>query len=890
MSRWLIGIPVWGEKYVRNFVDICLPFHRAALNGFPHEVHYVVHTDEPGAIWPNLPEGSDVLPVPDGSGYQRFGACHAEVLAMAQPGDRVSLMCADMIISRECFFAAEKRFEQGYKAVCWLGHRTAATTYPTPGISAAGLNRWAMENTHQIIDELFFGTGRSKTPSIIYFRKGGSIVMRPFGLGPFAVVKDRDLHFVGTMDNDLAARYKHDEIHVVQDCNEMSCAEISDPDKNFGTWDRPLNEDHIAAWASQCTNDINRWFFTHSCRIVGDEYCGDAEVAQSILDRIPYYEAHFLQKDYEKTMQTQFVSLFKSGRYVDLEAKARELLEKYPESGLGLKALGTTLRMQNKNEEALPILQRAAEYMRDDPQTQYNAGVVLHGAQRFHEAIECYQRSLELKPKQPEVLNNLANALKAIGKPYEALEHYQHALQIDSTMNEIHVNMANDLLTLGRYTEAVERYEYALKIAPEYIDAHNNMIFAKDLMVGQTTETLQAERRRWDEKHAKKLRETRAHMNNPDPDRKLRIGYVSADFREHSASKGFGGMLTAYDKSRFDVYCYANILRKEDKLTELFRDSVTHWRDISGLTDNAASKIVRDDEIDILVDLSGFSGGNRLLLFARKPAPIQITAWGYATGTGMGAMDAMFSDRVLIPEDERRHYVEEVRYLPVFMGAFFHESFPEVSESPALLDGIVTFGSFNRLAKVTEETMDVWARILHAVPKSRLVVKDSDLTDPHSRDRIGGFFGKRGIAPERIVLQGGTTWDEHMLAFGQIDIALNPFPQGAVITAIEGLMMGVPLIALRWPTLGGRSSVSILTLLGMTDWIAETEEQYVAIAVEKAKDIQGLAALRANVAGMVENSILGDAEGYARLVEAEYRDIWRKWCDQKVLDTVKTAS
>lgn len=889
MSRWLIGVPVWGEQYVRNFIDISLPFHRAALKGFPHEVHYVVHTDNPGAVWPNLPEDSDVLPVPDGAGYQRFGACHAAVLDMAQPGDRVSLMCADMIISRECFFAAEARFEQGYKAVCWLGHRTAATVYPTPGISAAGLNRWAMENTHQIIDELFYGTGRSKTPSIIYFRKGGSVVMRPFGLGPFAVIKDRDLHFVGTMDNDLAARYKHEEIHVVTDCNEMACAEISEPDKNFGVWDRVLNADHIAAWASQCTNEINRWFFTHSCRIVGEEDCGDEAIANEVLLKISTYENKIDQINYENSLKQQFVKLFKGGRYHDLESGARELITRYPDSGFGYKALGSALKMLNRDDEARPILLKAAEYLKNDWEVQFNAGIVLHVDGRDAEAVECYKRALELRPRAYQIHSNLGVAYRSLGRLDDALKCYEDALAIDPNVFEVHGNKGNDLLSMCRYKEAVASYSRSITLNPDCIDAHNNMIFAMDLMSGQTTESLQAERRRWDAKHAKNLLQHKPFTNDTDWNRKLRIGYVSADFREHSASHGFGGMLTAYDKDQFEVYCYANILRKEDRITDIFRDNATAWRDISGLTDDAAAKIIRDDKIDILVDLSGFSGGNRLLLFARKPAPIQVTAWGYATGTGMKAMDYLFSDPVLIPEAERHHYVEKVRYLPVFMGGWFADPFPDVVDLPALESGIITFGSFNRMVKVTDETMQVWIEVLRSVPNSRLVIKDSDLIDGLSRKRVAKYFEDAGIPESRIFMQGGTTWPEHMLAFGQIDIALNPFPQGAVITAIEGLLMGVPLIALRWPTLGGRSSVSILHTLGLHDWIAETEADYVRIAVEKAQQIQQLAKLRHELREKVKNSIICATKVYAQVVESQYRDIWKTWCMQKLVDNAKTG-
>jgi protein O-GlcNAc transferase len=313
-------------------------------------------------------------------------------------------------------------------------------------------------------------------------------------------------------------------------------------------------------------------------------------------------------------------------------------------------------------------------------------------------------------------------------------------------------------------------------------------------------------------------------------------------------------------------------------LTGLFRQSVTAWRSIVGLSDEAAAEMIREDRIDILVDLSGHTAGNRLLVFARKPAPIQITAWGYATGTGMRAMDVFFTDPVMVPQQEKQYFTEEVRYLPNVVGAFFNEPFPDVNELPALSDGITTFGSFNRLTKISAEAYRVWAEVLLAVPRSRLILKTGELDDAAVRERVVGHFTKAGVAADRIIMQGKSSWYEHMQAYNQIDIALDPFPHGGGVTALEGLMMGVPVITLRWPTVVGRLSASIMTTLGLTDWIAETQEQYVELAIQKATDLQSLAELRQQLRGIFTSSVIGDQVAYARAVEQEYRQLWREWC------------
>ncbi len=605
----------------------------------------------------------------------------------------------------------------------------------------------------------------------------------------------------------------------------------------------------------------------------------------------------------------QLVALFNAGSHVEMERKARLLVERHPNSGVAWKALGLSLQMQGK--DALHALQKATELF-PDAAAHNSLGNALLDLGQLDGAVENYSRALEIKPDFAEAHNNLGNVLRSIGRLDDAMASYRRALEIKPDFAEAysnlgvtfhdlgrlaeaeanyrwaleikpdyalaHYNLGNTLQDLSRLADADASYRCALQIKPDFADAHSSLIFILDLTVSADTTSVQEERKRWDAAHAAHLLQQRTHSNIPDPERRLRIGYLSADFREHSASKVFGGMLTRYDRSQFDVFAYSNFKGKDDRLTGLFRQSVTAWRSVVGSSDEAAVEMIREDGIDILVDLSGHTAGNRLLVFARKPAPIQITAWGYATGTGMRAMDVFFTDPVMVPPQEKQYFTEEVRYLPNVVGAFFNEPFPDVNELPALSNAITTFGSFNRLTKISADAYRVWAEVLLAVPRSRLILKTGELDDVSVRERVVGHFTKAGVEADRIIMQGKSSWYEHMQAYNQIDIALDPFPHGGGVTALEGLMMGVPVITLRWPTVVGRLSASIMTTLGLTDWIAETQEQYVELAIQKANDLQSLAELRQQLRGIFISSIIGDQAAYTQVVEQEYRQLWREWC------------
>ena len=542
--------------------------------------------------------------------------------------------------------------------------------------------------------------------------------------------------------------------------------------------------------------------------------------------------------------------------------------------------LGSLLKEQGKLDDAVSCFRRALLIRPDLAEAHNNLGAVLKDQGLLDEAIACCRQALLLKPDLVEAHSNLGAALKDQGRLEEAIACFHHALLIKPEFARAYNNLGTTYQPQGRLDEAAASFRKALALKPDYADAHSNLIFTLDLMMEVDSATLQAERRRWNEAHAAALSGSSAFPNNPEPERRLRIGYVSADFRKHSAAVGFGAMLVKFDPSGFEVFAYSNSA-KEDAHTRLFQQSVSYWRKILGLSDDAAADLIRQDGIDILVDLSGHTAGNRLLVFARKPAPIQITAWGYSGGTGMKAMDVYFADPVLLPQEEKQFYAEEVRYLPSAFCAYFQEPFPEVNALPALSAKGVTFGSFNRLVKASAETFKVWAQVLLAIPDSTMVLKTAELDDAGTRDRVIGRFIQAGVDPGRITLLGRTSWHDHMVAFNRIDIALDPFPQGGGVTTLEGLMMGIPVVALRGTTFAGRGSASILTVLGLTDWIAQTQERYVAIAAQKAGGLAALAGLRQQLRPRFTASLLGDTEAYVRVAEQEYRTLWRAWCERQ---------
>ena len=512
------------------------------------------------------------------------------------------------------------------------------------------------------------------------------------------------------------------------------------------------------------------------------------------------------------------------------------------------------------------------------PAAQYNLGNALRELRQFDAAVEAYRAVLTLDPGHIDAQNNLGVALQELGDRDGALACFERTVALNSAYQQAHTNLGHLLRDRGRFDEAIQSYRRALALQPDDAEAHSGLILVLDHHAGATPADRLAERRAWNERHAAPLTAAaRLHTNNPNPDRTLRVGYVSGDFYYHSAGSSFAQVILNHDAAQVESVCYATV-KKADAQTERFKAAAAIWRDVTSLTDEAVAEQIRADQIDILVDLGGHSASGRLRIFAQRPAPVQITAWGYATGTGLDAIDYLFTDPVAVPPASERWYSEQVAHLPSIVCFEPAANLPAVVPPPMLERGTVTFGSFNRATKLSDAALDLWAQVLAAVPGSRMVLKSPGLDDTENRTRILGHFARRGVGPERIEILGQTPISEHVAAYGQIDIQLDPFPHGGGATSFEGLVQGVPCVTLLGELIQGRLTASFLSQIGLEELIAQTPDKYIEIATRLSASPARLQAERETLRQRVLAAPVGNGPAYTRAVEAAYRELWGRWC------------
>jgi predicted O-linked N-acetylglucosamine transferase (SPINDLY family) len=541
---------------------------------------------------------------------------------------------------------------------------------------------------------------------------------------------------------------------------------------------------------------------------------------------------------------------------------------------------GNALAALGRRAEETVGYRRALAVRSDDADALNNWGIAYQSEGRSTGALACFGKALSVRPDYAAAWVNRGIALGAIHRFADAVTNYDRALAARPSDAQAWCNRGNALSGLNRYGDAVASFTKAIEAKPDYALAHSNLIFCLDLIPGLTFADHGAERRRWDERHGRRWSTARRpHVNPRDPERVLRLGYVSADFRRHSAAYCFGPVLRHHDKDRFEVFCYGGNV-DEDDVTQSFRMSATAWRYAYAMSDDALAECIRNDGIDILVDLSGHTAGNRLLVFARRPAPIQVTAWGHATGTGLTTIDYFFADGIAVPKGMRQHFAERIYDLPCIVCFEIPDLAPPVAHSPVRLSGRVTFGCLNRLDKVPPESLAVWAEVLRRVPGSTLVLKDGRLDADIERQKMRELFSRLGIDATRLQLYGRTTRYRHLETYGGIDIALEPFGQTGGVTTLEALWMGAPVVSSLGPSAPSRVSAAILAAVGLHDWIADGADAYVALAAAKALSGEHLADLRRRLRAMVEHSPVGDGADYTRAVENAYRTMWRRWCGE----------
>ena len=565
----------------------------------------------------------------------------------------------------------------------------------------------------------------------------------------------------------------------------------------------------------------------------------------------------------------------------DSIAAYRRALQLKPEDANAHSNLGNALCKQGRLDEATAAYQRAVELAPNFAEAHNNLGNALRSKGRLGEAVALYRRAIRLKPEYAEANSNLGTALRDQGLIEEAIAACRVAIRINPNSAAAHCNLGNALRDAGQSEQAISAYRAALKIQTGLSDARSNLLVALHYLHDVDPRSLFEEHRRWEEIHAKPLAKfIEPHANDCDPRRRIRVGYVSPDFREHSVAFFLEALLACHDPAQVEVFCYSDVSRP-DAVTARLRRLVPHWRDIFGMPDAQATGLIRGDRMDILVDLAGHTASNRLPLFARKPAPLQATWLGYPDTTGLKTMDFRLTDALADPPGATEHlHAEALIRLPDCAWCFRpSEHAPPVSATPILHAGQVTFGCFNALPKITPALMRLWCDILLAVPGSRLLLKNIAFRDSSSQQRIRAMFADSGIATERIEMAGHVAdLADHLSSYGRVDIALDTFPYHGTTTTCEALWMGVPVVTLAGKTHASRVGVSLLTNVGLPELIASDAAEYVTIAAALAGDPSRLAALRTSLRARMVASPLMDGPRFARNVESAFRTIWGEWC------------
>ncbi len=638
-----------------------------------------------------------------------------------------------------------------------------------------------------------------------------------------------------------------------------------------------------------------------------------ADAGQSDAAISAYRQAIALQPNYAEAYNNLGKVLRDQGQMEQAIAACRQAVALQPAFAEAYSNLGQTLRDAGLLEEAVTSGRRAIALKPTLVEAHNHLGNTWHDLGHFDEAMASYRQAIALQPDNATAHSNLGHILREMGQPVEAIAACRAAITHRNTLPAAHANLGNALRDLGQPDAAIAAYRQAIALRPGYPEAHGNLGTAwRD--VGQLDEAIASYRQAlmlnprlvathsdliftlyhhpafdtraiadqlalWNQQYAEPLRQDiTPHPNHPIPDRRLRIGYVSPDFREHPVGHFLLPLLTRHDRDHFEIHCYAQV-PVPDARTGQLRAQADHWHSIVGLNDEQAATLIREHQIDILVDLALHTAHHRLLVFARKPAPVQLTYLAYAGSSGLSTMDYRLSDPFLDPPDAiESHDSEQTLRLPRTYWCYQPVESPPVTPLPAHTAGHITFGCLNNFPKVSGPALETWTRLLQVMPDAQLLLL---APEGSARRRIREFLEQAGVDPRRLRFVERAPLSTYLQMFAQIDIALDPFPYGGGTTTCDALWMGVPVVSLAGQTAVGRGGGSILSNIGLPELVARTKEEYVQIASNLARNIPHLDHLRMTLRDRMQASPMMDAPQFTRDVEQAYRTIWSHWCAQQ---------
>jgi predicted O-linked N-acetylglucosamine transferase (SPINDLY family) len=513
----------------------------------------------------------------------------------------------------------------------------------------------------------------------------------------------------------------------------------------------------------------------------------------------------------------------------------------------------------------------------DFPEANNNLGILCNDQGRLNEARACLERAIAAKPDFAEAHNNLGSVLRELGQMEAARASFHRAADLNPRLPEAHNNLGTVAQDEGRFAEAYVHYDLALNLKHDYAEAMSNALLTGQYDPALSVADIHERHRRFAERFEQPLRgDWPRHANSRDPNRRLRIGFVSGDLRSHPVGFFLENVLGHLDRQFLDITLFPTNACS-DPLTQRLRAADVSWHPLAGVSDEEAARGLLDAGIDILVDLSGHTADNRLTLFARKPAPIQVS-WMYFSTTGLASIDYLLCDRYVLPPGDDAWFVERPWRLPDSYLCFTPPGEQvDVTPLPAVSSGMVTFGCFNNLSKLNDAVVDCWARVLLAVPDSRLFLKSKQLADDTIRAAVRLRFAGCGVAPDRLMLEGPSARAEYLRAYNRVDITLDPFPFPGGTTTVEALWMGVPVLTRRGDRFISRAGESILQTAGLPGWIAADDDDYVAKAAAFAAGLEELAPLRAGLRAQLVASPVCDAARFARNLEAAFRGMWAEF-------------
>jgi predicted O-linked N-acetylglucosamine transferase (SPINDLY family) len=572
------------------------------------------------------------------------------------------------------------------------------------------------------------------------------------------------------------------------------------------------------------------------------------------------------------------LALQHAGRFSDAAAIYRQILAVRPDHADALHLLGLVAYHEGNYETATDLIM-AALSRRESEIFYGNLGNALAARGMRAAAMESFRQAIALKPDYVHAHNNLGNLLREEGQFAHAVECFKTVISLQPEYAEAHNNLANALVDLGELDAAIDAYRRAIALKPDLVQARSNLLFILSYRDDLNPADYLAEAKAFGDVATAKAKPWRDWRVAGSPERRsgpLRVGLVSGDLKIHPTGHFLESLLRHIDRNRIELVAYPTRVY-EDSLTTRIKPFFSAWTSLASMTDAQAAARIRDDRIDLLLDLSGHMNFNRLPLFAWRPAPVQASWLGYFASTGLPAMDYLLGDSHVLPPDAQPQYTERLWRLPDSYLCFTPPLEPvEIGPLPQTTQGHVTFGCFNHLMKMNDRVVSVWARILHTVPDSRLFLKAKQLDDMPTREATLKRFAAHGIDASRLTLEGRSPRAEYFAAYRRVDIALSPFPYPGGTTSVEGLWMGVPVLCKRGDRFLSNICASMLHSAGLSDWIATDDDDYVAKAIAFASDTRQLGELRARLRGATLASPLCDAARFARHLEAAFEGMWRE--------------